>query len=529
MGKEKTKRIRGFTLVELLIVVAIIAIVAVIIFVLLKPLSRFQQARNTKRTQDITAVAEAVRMYQINNSGQIPAGITQNWQMLGTDTSGCKVACASIGSGGTTQTLSNNFDNAVEYTTSNPALIQVSASMAQLVNLGGGTYSIAMPYVYQSLPAALTDPISLGALSYTPGAGNQGGVEFSLNYNGADQWWNGSAWVSNSGQMQAGSGLWGDAVAVWHLNEGSGSLIDSKGTNNATAGAGVVYGVTGKLNTALQFNGAANVNAQAAMANPLPSTATFSFWATWNGTQGQMLFLAGPYYTGVGVAGPDLYFSNNIISWNTWNGVGNPFGAIPATANNGQYHHYVIVAAPGAGNTKLYYDGVLLGTAPNYVSPSGSNFVFGGAGLGYNWGGKVDEFILFNRALTADEVRKLYAQQNNNRQTNSLSQINSGLPSLVVNNGDRVAPVSYLISNGTQRAELDNVDLTYNQAGSGGLLNDHCLDLSTALSRELPKVPYDPTVGSANKTYYAIRQLPNEAVSLISCGAEGGETITITR
>ena len=45
----------GFTLVELLIVIAIIAIIAAVIFVALDPLTRFQDSRDSARWQESSA------------------------------------------------------------------------------------------------------------------------------------------------------------------------------------------------------------------------------------------------------------------------------------------------------------------------------------------------------------------------------------------------------------------------------------------------------------------------------------------
>ena len=40
---------RGFTLIELLVVIAIISILAVVVFVALDPVTRFQDARDSRR------------------------------------------------------------------------------------------------------------------------------------------------------------------------------------------------------------------------------------------------------------------------------------------------------------------------------------------------------------------------------------------------------------------------------------------------------------------------------------------------
>ena len=133
-----------------------------------------------------------------------------------------------------------------------------------------------------------------------------------------------------------------------------------------------------------------------------PASMTLSVWATTTvapASQSSMLFNAG-----ASGSGPDLYFSSGNIYWNIWDGAANPLGAIPATANNGSYHNYVLVNESGV-NARLYYDGVLLGTA-TYRSPTANtNFAIGGGGAGdYSWVGNIGIFNVYNRALTTSEV-----------------------------------------------------------------------------------------------------------------------------
>ena len=66
----------GFTLIELLIVVAIIAILAVIVFVALDPLRRFQDSRDSVRWQEVSELANAIKVYQVDNGGYYPDAVS---------------------------------------------------------------------------------------------------------------------------------------------------------------------------------------------------------------------------------------------------------------------------------------------------------------------------------------------------------------------------------------------------------------------------------------------------------------------
>ncbi len=77
---QKKKNIfqRGFTLIELLVVIAIIAILAVTVFVALDPVTRFADARNSRRFQDVNNTLTAVHEYIVDNGGDLPTGLATN-------------------------------------------------------------------------------------------------------------------------------------------------------------------------------------------------------------------------------------------------------------------------------------------------------------------------------------------------------------------------------------------------------------------------------------------------------------------
>ena len=132
---------------------------------------------------------------------------------------------------------------------------------------------------------------------------------------------------------------------------------------------------------------------------PMGATVTIALWAKLD-TQGHMLWCIDDDNTG-----PDLYFMDDNIYLNTWDGISNPFCAQPANVD--QWHHYVTVIQSGSGNTKLYIDGQLAGTA-NYEDPSETVFFIGSSSTSYTWDGGVDELAIFNRVLSPTEVLAMY-------------------------------------------------------------------------------------------------------------------------
>jgi type IV pilus assembly protein PilA len=65
----KKQSLKAFTLIELLIVIAIIAILAAVVYVALDPLTRFRDARDSRRWADMHSLLNALRINQVDNGG----------------------------------------------------------------------------------------------------------------------------------------------------------------------------------------------------------------------------------------------------------------------------------------------------------------------------------------------------------------------------------------------------------------------------------------------------------------------------
>lgn len=71
---QKTKKLNsGFTIIEVLIVLAIAGLILLIVFLAVPALQR--SARNTQRKNDAAAIGGAVANYISNNSGTLPATV----------------------------------------------------------------------------------------------------------------------------------------------------------------------------------------------------------------------------------------------------------------------------------------------------------------------------------------------------------------------------------------------------------------------------------------------------------------------
>lgn len=142
------KNQRGFTLLEILLVVAAIAILAGIVILAINPTKQLGDTRNAQRKADVNTILNAVYQYSIDNKGVIPSTITT------TSTEICKT-------GGTcTGLIDLSVLTASEkYLTSmpiDPSSTSANGTGYNILKTANGRVTITAPSAEQSLTISVT-------------------------------------------------------------------------------------------------------------------------------------------------------------------------------------------------------------------------------------------------------------------------------------------------------------------------------------------------------------------------------------
>ncbi len=75
--KNILRKGRGFSIIEILLVVAAITILAGIVIVAINPGKQFMEIRNTQRVSDVNKILAAINHYMVDNDGVLPENLEE--------------------------------------------------------------------------------------------------------------------------------------------------------------------------------------------------------------------------------------------------------------------------------------------------------------------------------------------------------------------------------------------------------------------------------------------------------------------
>ncbi len=148
---KRTTNQKGFTLLEVLLVVGIISILAGIVILAINPSKQLGDTRNANRRADVNTILNAVYQYEIDNSGTLPGA--------GNTAAPTKITAAAVEicKTGTTNTLCNTsgpFVDLTDLTTNGKYLVSLPIDP-------GGTATNGTKYTI--LQSATTNRITVAA------------------------------------------------------------------------------------------------------------------------------------------------------------------------------------------------------------------------------------------------------------------------------------------------------------------------------------------------------------------------------
>jgi prepilin-type N-terminal cleavage/methylation domain-containing protein len=373
----------GFTLLEILLVIAAIGILASIVIIAINPNRQLAQVRDTQRRFDLNTMYKAMYEYQIEN-GELPSGMT-------------------------------DYPNGAYIPVCQPSVSEIDCQNANGITLADDL----VPLYTASLPQ---DPNASSAtftgyyVAYTV---NQRPIAASFDAENVSSIAVGSTLEDSSLIIQDG------LVLYWALDEStSGPVLDSSINNINGNWNGTPTPVTDTPSTifenpySLSFAGGTDfvINSQSDLDSYLPEGTeerTLSLWVKTDAVETGTVF---------GGYGSDSSNRNFQIGFNYANGgaeltfygfsAGDYVTSVPSTEiADGQFHHIAITY--DGSELSFYVNGTLrdthtttLSTVANYVCVAGE--VNNATICDRNFDGEVDDFRIYNRVLSTDEIERIY-------------------------------------------------------------------------------------------------------------------------
>lgn len=207
-------------------------------------------------------------------------------------------------------------------------------------------------------------------------------------------------------------------VGYWTMdgNDISSTNLTDRSGNGYTGTISGAVPITGKIGQGLKFNGTTNyISAHSAATAVNKSAGTFSLWVNINGYNVQTTSLNPEImsigYSGSSANGISLYTGSvGRINISYRKDSVDISAGITGAMTNTWYH---IVGTWDASNVIFYSNGELVQSTPqgSAITQAFDRFFIGSDALGtqnYYFNGKIDEVRVYNRALSATEIRKLY-------------------------------------------------------------------------------------------------------------------------
>ena len=261
----------------------------------------------------------------------------------------------------------------------------------------------------------------------------QSGVWSSLTPSGSSATTRTVSGVTGFGEFAIGEPGVPAPIADYHFDECSyngttGEVIDSQGSYHGTSGGATKPSTQADAVVGRSLNLAAlNQYVTTGSAVPLPGNYTVAFWSKFplGPLSGQRYYVAASLGATSNLCRGDFLFfdSNNAYRWGVYSrSGGTDNGTTSINSLTAGWHHLAVVA--NGGSTTLFIDGVQKDTVANTANAGGLGYGLRTLGSSCDdlnnqaYRTPIDEFMVFNRALSASQVSQIYANQKNQKNYN---------------------------------------------------------------------------------------------------------------
>ncbi len=255
--------------------------------------------------------------------------------------------------------------------------------------------------------------VELDATGFTNGTGQYTSEIFDA---GSSTIWNNFSWESNyptykelpdntGAESVYGAGnidMTGN-VLLLHMNEASGTIVDSSGSGNDGTYNGAGYSAAGRFNSGIDFDGTDDeITIPDDNSLDFTTDVTASVWIYMDDVSGWQSFIHKNTDT---ASHAEVYFEQN-------NGILHNYNTIntgTAVLTTGQWHHIAYTA--DATNETLYVDGQNVAQESREFGGMSNNntmYIGGSGGGGEQVDGRMDEIAMWNRALSPTEISDVY-------------------------------------------------------------------------------------------------------------------------
>ncbi|MDY0402585.1 PKD domain-containing protein [Sulfurovum sp.] len=288
-----------------------------------------------------------------------------------------------------------------------------------------------------------------------------------------------------------------------------GNTQDSSLNGNHASGHGISYvdGLTGK---AAQFDGNYDyVSLNESTKTPyLGVSAWFNTTSTKSGKDNIMMLIRlrnYGYVINLNAGGP----YGKVAGWVSINNTSSSYSfTSPGSYNDGEWHH--VVMNYSSEGFELYMDGVLLSKQSHHTNGA----IYGGGG-GYSIGrdgshssdyyeGLVDEFRIYNRALTENEIRELYLKGQTGQTVYSFDTLD--ISDVTQEYGFDLAGKHLVTNSYPDKKVLESY--TYDENGKLITITDQFGEV-TAITRDSDGNPTEITAPNGQKTYLTVDEQGN--------------------